>query len=118
MRRGVPFTTSLHTRFPDYLAERLPVPERWTCDLTWGLLRRFHKPGAAVLAATPTLGAELTGRGFKNVKLWPRGVDATLFRPRQRLVHAVPLALRRPIFLTVGRVAVEKNLEAFLKLNL
>jgi glycosyltransferase involved in cell wall biosynthesis len=118
MRRGVPFTTSLHTRFPDYLAERLPVPERWTCDVTWGFLRRFHKPGAAVLAATPTLGSELTGRGFKNVKLWPRGVDATLFRPRQGLVHAVPLALPRPIFLTVGRVAVEKKLEAFLKLNL
>jgi glycosyltransferase involved in cell wall biosynthesis len=114
MRRGVPFTTSLHTRFPDYLAERLPVPGRWTCDVTWGLLRRFHKPGAAVLAATPTLGAELTGRGFKNVKLWPRGVDATLFRPR----GGAPLALPRPIFLTVGRVAVEKNLEAFLKLDL
>jgi glycosyltransferase involved in cell wall biosynthesis len=118
MRRGVPFTTSLHTRFPDYLAERLPVPERWTCDVTWGFLRRFHAAGAAVLAATPTLGAELTGRGFKNVKLWPRGVDATLFRPRQRLDHAVPLDLPRPIFLTVGRAAVEKNLEAFLKLDL
>jgi glycosyltransferase involved in cell wall biosynthesis len=118
MRRGVPSTTSLHTRFPDYLAERLPVPERWTCDVTWKFLRRFHAAGAAVLAATPTLGAELTGRGFKNVKLWPRGVDATLFRPRQRLDHAVPLDLPRPIFLTVGRAAVEKNLEAFLKLDL
>jgi glycosyltransferase involved in cell wall biosynthesis len=118
MRHGVPFTTSLHTCFPDYLAERLPVPERWTCDVTWGFLRRFHAAGAAVLAATPTLGAELTGRGFKNVKLWPRGVDATLFRPRQRLDHTVPLDLPRPIFLTVGRVAVEKNLEAFLKLDL
>ena len=60
MQRGVPFTTSLHTRFPDYLAERLPVPERWTCDVTWGWLRRFPCAGAAVLAATPTLGAELT----------------------------------------------------------
>ena len=83
MRRGLPFTTSFHTRFPDYLAERLPVPERWTCDVTWAWLRRFHSAGAAVLAATPTLGAELASRGFKNVKLWPRGVDATLFRPRQ-----------------------------------
>ncbi len=113
IRRGLPFTTSLHTRFPDYLAERLPVPERWTSDVTWGFLRRFHKAGAAVLAATPTLGAELTSRGFKNVKLWPRGVDADLFKPR-----AVMLDLPRPIFLTVGRVAVEKNLEAFLKLDL
>ena len=114
MRRGLPFTTSLHTRFPDYLAERLPVPERWTCDVTWGWLRRFHSAGAAVLAATPTLGAELASRGFKNVKLWPRGVDANLFRPRV----VAPLNLPRPIFLTVGRLAVEKNLEAFLKLDL
>ena len=76
MRRGLPFTTSLHTRFPDYLAERLPVPERWTCEVTWAWLRRFHSAGAAVLAATPTLGTELTTRGFKNVKLWSRGVDA------------------------------------------
>jgi len=66
------------------------------------------------LAATPTLGGELTARGFKNVKLWPRGVDASLFRPRQGVVLDLP----RPIFLTVGRVAVEKNLEAFLTLDL
>ena len=114
MQRGLPFTTSLHTRFPDYLAERLPVPQRWTCELTWAWLRRFHSAGAAVLAATPTLGAELTTRGFTNVKLWPRGVDANLFHPRV----GAPLDLPRPIFLTVGRVAVEKNLEAFLKLDL
>jgi glycosyltransferase involved in cell wall biosynthesis len=114
MRRGLPFTISLHTRFPDYLAERLPVPERWTCEVTWGWLRRFHGAGAAVLAATPTLVAELAMRGFKNVKLWPRGVDANLFRPR----GGTPLNLPRPIFLTVGRLAVEKNLEAFLKLDL
>ena len=59
MRRGLPFTTSFHTRFPDYLAGRLPVPERWTCELTWAWLRRFHSPGAATLAATPTLASEL-----------------------------------------------------------
>jgi len=114
IRRGLPFTTSFHTRFPDYLAERLPVPERWTSDLTWAWLRRFHAPGAAVLAATPTLAAELGERGFHDVKLWPRGVDATLFRPRAGAMLDLP----RPIFLTVGRVAVEKNLEAFLKLDL
>ena len=114
IRRGLPFTTSLHTRFPDYLAERLPVPERWTAELTWAWLRRFHAPGAAVLAATPSLTSELTDRGFHDVKLWPRGVDANLFRPRT----GVGLDLPRPIFLTVGRVAVEKNLEAFLKLDL
>jgi len=114
MRLGVPFTTSFHTRFPDYLAERLPVPERWTTELTWAYLRRFHSAGKAVLAATPTLVTELETRGFKNVKLWPRGVDAELFRPRE----GATLNLPRPIFLTVGRVAVEKNLEAFLKLDL
>lgn len=113
-KRSVPFTTSFHTRFPDYLADRLPVAQRWTADLTWGWLRRFHGPGVAVLAATPTLVAELGTRGFHDVKLWPRGVDATLFRPRQ----GVALELPRPIFLTVGRVAVEKNIEAFLTLKL
>jgi glycosyltransferase involved in cell wall biosynthesis len=114
LRRGLPFTTSFHTRFPDYLADRLPVPERWTREVTWAWLRRFHAPGSAVFAATPTLSSELTTRGFKNVKLWPRGVDAGLFCPR---VHA-DLNLSRPIFLSVGRLAVEKNLEAFLKLDL
>jgi glycosyltransferase involved in cell wall biosynthesis len=114
LRRNLPFTTSFHTRFPDYLAERLPMPERWTSELTWGWLRRFHAPGAAVMAATPTLAGELATRGFNNVKLWPRGVDAELFRPRA----GVDLKLPRPIFLTVGRLAVEKNIEAFLALDL
>ena len=114
LRRGLPFTTSFHTRFPDYFAERLPIPESWTREATWAWLRRFHAPGAAVLVATPTLSSELTTRGFKNVKLWPRGVDADLFCPRGH----TDLNLPRPIFLTVGRLAVEKNLEAFLKLDL
>jgi glycosyltransferase involved in cell wall biosynthesis len=114
IKRGLPFTTSLHTRFPDYLAGRLPVPERWTVDLTWAWLRRFHAPGAAVLAATPTLARELGERGFHDVKLWPRGVDAQLFRPRPPSMPDLP----RPIFLTVGRLAVEKNVEAFLRLKL
>jgi glycosyltransferase involved in cell wall biosynthesis len=90
------------------------VPERLTREATWGWLRRFHTPGAAVLAATATLSSELTTRGFKNVKLWPRGVDAELFCPRAQ----TDLNFPRPIFLTVGRLAVEKNLEAFLKLDL
>jgi len=114
IKRGLPFTTSFHTRFPDYLAERLPLPERWTREATWGWLRWFHVPGAAVLAATPTLAEELISRGFKNVKIWPRGVDAQLFRPRARTALDLP----RPIFLTVGRLAVEKNVEAFLELDL
>jgi len=114
IKRGLPFTTSFHTRFPDYLAERLPLPECWTREATWGWLRWFHAPGAAVLAATPTLAEELISRGFKNVKIWPRGVDAQLFRPRARTALDLP----RPIFLTVGRLAVEKNVEAFLELDL
>ena len=114
IKRDMPFTTSFHTRFPDYLASRLPMPERWTTDLAWAWLRRFHAPSAAVLAATPTLRQELIDRGFNNVKLWSRGVDAQLFRPERR----AELDLPRPIFLTVGRVAVEKNLEEFLKLDL
>jgi glycosyltransferase involved in cell wall biosynthesis len=114
IKRGMPFTTSFHTRFPDYLAERLPLPEQWTTKLAWAWLRRFHAPSAAVLAATPTLQQELIDRGFNNVKLWSRGVDAQLFHPSRRK----ELDLPRPIFLTVGRVAVEKNLEEFLKLDL
>jgi glycosyltransferase involved in cell wall biosynthesis len=108
-KRGLPFTTSFHTRFPEYISARLPIPESWI----WSALRWFHGASQAVMAATPALASELCGRGFRNVVLWPRGVDTQLFRPR-----AVDLGLARPIFLSVGRVAVEKNLEAFLELDL
>ena len=108
-RRGLPFTTSFHTRFPEYISARLPIPESWI----WSALRWFHGTSQAVMAATPALAGELRGCGFRNVVLWPRGVDAQLFRPR-----AVDLGLPRPIFLSVGRVAVEKNLDAFLELDL
>jgi glycosyltransferase involved in cell wall biosynthesis len=107
--RALPFTTSFHTRFPEYISARLPIPESWI----WSALRWFHGPSQAVMAATPALAGELRGRGFRTVVLWPRGVDAQLFRPR-----AVDLGLPRPLFLSVGRVAVEKNLEAFLELDL
>lgn len=114
LRRGLPFTTSFHTRFPDYIAGRVPLAGGWSCDLTWAWLRRFHAPATAVMAATPTLAQELTARGFRNVRLWTRGVDASLFRPREDATLALP----PPVFLTVGRVAVEKNLAAFLALDL
>jgi glycosyltransferase involved in cell wall biosynthesis len=110
IRNGLAFTTSFHTRFAEYLSARLPIPERWT----WTWLRRFHNAGAGVMAATPALTVELASRGFRNVMLWPRGVDAELFRPRPD----ADLGLPRPVFLTVGRLAVEKNTEAFLSLNL
>ncbi|MDB5611815.1 MAG: alpha-mannosyltransferase [Bradyrhizobium sp.] len=103
------FTTSFHTRFPEYISARLPVPESWI----WRALRRFHGPSQAVMAATPALASELRQRGFRNVVLWPRGVDVSQFHPRN-----VDLGLPHPIFVCVGRVAVEKNLEAFLDLDL
>ncbi len=106
---GLPFTTSFHTRFPEYISARLPIPESWI----WAALRWFHAPSQVVMAATPALAIELRIRGFRNVVLWPRGVDARLFHPR-----SVDLGLPRPVFLCVGRVAVEKNLEAFLELDL
>lgn len=108
-QRKLPFTTSFHTRFPEYVRARVPVPG----SLIWRALRRFHAPSRAVMAATPALAGELTERGFDNVVLWPRGVDTQLFHPR-----AIDLCLPAPVFLSVGRVAVEKNLEAFLDLDL
>jgi glycosyltransferase involved in cell wall biosynthesis len=108
-QRKLPFTTSFHTRFPEYVRARVPVPE----SLIWRALRRFHASSRAVMAATPALARELSGRGFDNVVLWPRGVDNELFHPR-----AIDLCFPAPVFLCVGRVAVEKNLEAFLALDL
>ena len=108
-KHQLPFTTSFHTRFPEYISARLPVPENWI----WAALRAFHGPSQAVMAATPALATELRQRGFRNVVLCPPGVDSGLFHPR-----TADLGLPRPIFLCVGRLAVEKNLEAFLDLDL
>ena len=109
-RRGQPFTTSFHTRFADYVTARWPIPE----SLIWAWLRWFHNAGRGTMTATASLADELTGRGFTTVLRWPRGVDAELFRPRLD----ASLGLLRPIFLTVGRLAVEKNVAAFLALDL
>lgn len=110
LARGLAFTTSYHTRFPEFIRARLPVPESWS--YRW--LRRFHNAGQGTFVATPSLGAELAARGFANIRLWSRGVDTELFHPGRRR----DLSLPRPIFLSVGRVAVEKNLPAFLDLDL
>lgn len=104
------FTTSYHTNFPDYIAARVPVPRSWS----YAWLRWFHNAGSGVMASTPSVARELHARGFNNVMRWSRGVDHQLFRPRQDSVLDLP----RPIFLYVGRVAVEKNVEAFLELTL
>lgn len=110
VRRGRPFTTSFHTRFADYIAARWPVPE----EIAWAWLRWFHNGSRATMASTPSLMQELSARGFRNVMRWPRGVDTSLFRPREQQLSCFP----RPVFLSVGRIAIEKNLEAFLALDL
>ncbi len=114
MQRGMAFTTSFHTRFPEYLHARLRLPTAWT----YAWLRRFHNAGSAMMVATVSLRRELSMRGFRNVRDWTRGVDLTRFRPRSPdETHGDP-AYSRPVFLYVGRVAVEKNVAAFLSLDL
>jgi glycosyltransferase involved in cell wall biosynthesis len=110
LTRKRPFTTSYHTKFPEYLSARVPVPRSWG----YAFMRWFHNAGRGCRVATVSLRDDLAGRGFKNLLFWSRGVDHALFRPRP----GADLGLPRPIFLSVGRVAVEKNLEAFLKLEL
>ncbi len=106
---GVPFTTAFHTKFPEYLNARIHMPVNWT----YKVMRWFHRPSSAVMVATETVERELAQRGFKNIKRWGRGVDTALFRPRDKSFLDLP----RPIALYVGRVAVEKNIEAFLALD-
>jgi glycosyltransferase involved in cell wall biosynthesis len=109
-RRKLAFTTSYTTRFPEYIAVRSIVPASWS----YAVLRHFHAAAAMTMVATSSLRQELSTRGFKKLGTWTRGVDTDLFTPD----GASELDLPRPIFMTVGRVAVEKNLEAFLSLNL
>lgn len=110
LQSGTPLTTSYHTRFPEYLRARAPVP----VSLSYAMLRRFHGAADAVLVSTASLESDLRARGFTNLMPWSRGVDLDLYRPRTVSTVDWP----RPIFLNVGRVAVEKNLEAFLSLDL
>jgi len=113
-RRGIPFTTSFHTRFPEYLHARFRIPQSWT----YAFVRWFHAPSRSVMVATPLLRTELQERGFKNIRLWSRGVDTSLFYPRPDLAAAKLADAKRPIWLYVGRVAIEKNIDAFLNLDL
>jgi glycosyltransferase involved in cell wall biosynthesis len=110
LKRGIPFTTSLTTRFAEYVSARFPVPVSWG----YAALRRFHSAAAATMVSTPSLMSELDGRGFTNLRMWSRGVDTELFHPSR----AANLDLPRPIFMNVGRVAIEKNMDAFLSLDL
>jgi glycosyltransferase involved in cell wall biosynthesis len=108
--RGWKFSTSYHTKFPEYLKKLAFVPRR----ATFAFLRWFHDPATPLMTATPSLDAELKGRGFKApIARWSRGVDLKLFRPQAKVDAPWP----RPIQLYVGRVSAEKNVEAFLKLK-
>lgn len=107
-----PFTTSYHTRFPEYLAARFPIPTSWT----YPFIRRFHNSGSACLVTTKGLEDHLTEHGITTLRRWPRGVDHRVFRPQPDIDSFE--GLPRPIFTYVGRVSVEKNIEAFLELDL
>ncbi len=109
LKHDVPFTTAFHTRFPEYVAARTHLSP----DFIWPIMRQFHKHSKAVLTATPSLREELEGRGISNTQLWSRGIDRRLFHPEQP-AHPRLKYLAKPILLSVGRVAIEKNLEAFL----
>ena len=106
LARNLPFTTSYHTQFPQYLRARYPIP----IGLSYRLLRWFHSRAVCCMVSTASMRSELAGRGFTNLATWRRGVDTDLFRPR----HKALLDLPRPIAACVGRVSIEKNIEAFL----
>ncbi|QSA96853.1 glycosyltransferase family 1 protein [Methylococcus sp. EFPC2] len=106
--RGFPFTTSFHTRFAEYVNVRSGIPVGWI----YRLLRWFHNGAERTMTATPALIEELKGRGFKNPVLWSRGVDTALFKPLAKPDR------QEPVFLYAGRVAIEKNIDAFLSLDL
>ena len=108
--RRLPFATSFTTRYPEYISARVPVPEAWV----YAYLRQFHAAATVTMVATTSLMSELAARGFRHLGIWTRGVDTDHFRP-ERAIH---LDLPRPRFVSAGRLAVEKNLEAFLGLDL
>ena len=110
IRRGYAFTTSFHTKFPEYINARTRFP----VGPIYAWMRRFHNAGAGTMVATASLREELEGRGFDKIRRWTRGVDLDHFRPEP----AEPWNLPRPIFAYVGRVAPEKNIGAFLDLDL
>jgi glycosyltransferase involved in cell wall biosynthesis len=110
----LPFTTSYHTRFPEYVSARLPVP----LAAGYAYMKWFHKPSGRMMVATDTMREELESHGFRNISSWSRGVDTDIFHPKRDDEPDVYGGLPRPIFLNVGRVAVEKNIEAFASLDL
>lgn len=111
LRQGWAFTTAYHTRFPEYVRARIGVPLDWS----YALFRKFHGPASAVLAPTPAIVQDLQARRFMHVTHWSRGVAHDIFYPR---IEQKPASKDNPIFLYAGRLAIEKNVEAFLRLDL
>lgn len=109
LRHDFPFTTAYHTQFPDYVEARSGVPAEWV----WRYIRWFHAPAQSILASTPSIREALVAHGLTQVRHWGRGVDLDNFRPGLE-PHPAMAGLEGPVQLYVGRVAVEKNLEAFL----
>ena len=111
LKHGIAFSTSFHTRFPEYVRARFPlVPE----ELVYRWLRWFHGPATAMMVATESLKREMAAHGFTNLRIWSRGVDVKHFRP----IPGAELRYAQPIWLYVGRIAVEKTIDAFLALDL
>jgi len=110
---GLDFTSSYHTRFPEYLNARIPVPLDWT----YAWLRRFHNKGKGCLVATQSVRDDLAARGFNTLMTWTRGIERSQFNPDGRKEDFLD-HLPRPFFLNVGRLAIEKNVDAFLNLEL
>ena len=109
-RRGLPFTTAFHSRFPEFLTAAFGIPARWG----YAALRRFHAASAGVLVPSAGTMEILRGHGFVNLRRWSHGIDLELFQPNPSACLGWP----RPVFLFVGRISPEKNLEAFLRLDL
>lgn len=110
LKHQLPFTTSYHTQFPEYIKARIPLP-LW---ISYAVVRRFHKPAERTLVPTQFMREQLLARGFTDVNIWSRGVNTTIFKPGSKDFLDLP----RPVSVYMGRVAVEKNIEAFLDLDI
>ncbi len=110
LKNDLRFTTSFHTQFPEYLRMRIPIPTRWT----YRYLRWFHRAASRTMVPTPSQKARLEEHGFKNVEVWSRGVDVDVFQPEPKVDLTDPY----PVMMYMGRVSVEKNIEAFLDVDL
>lgn len=110
VKNKLKFTTSYHTQFPEYVRLRAPIPTAWT----YSFLRRFHKEAERTMVPTPSQQQKLIDKNFSNVVVWPRGVDTELFKPRSKEFIDAP----RPVSMYMGRIAVEKNIEVFLEMDL